>query len=81
MDYIKDDIYRKLDVVLDDLKIIQAYIHRLKHILCLIKEHAEQKMIYIFIKLIAKNKQKEHNRKLSEKKILDITSAKQHKKD
>ena len=37
--------------------------------------------MYIFAKLIVKNKQKEYNKKLSERKILDIISTKQHKKN
>ena len=56
LDYIKNDIYKKLNTTLNNLKTIQTHIYWLKYILHLTKEHAEQKIIYIFIKLIVENK-------------------------
>ena len=41
LNYIKNDIYEKLDVILDDLKVIQAYIYWLRCILYLTEEHIE----------------------------------------
>ena len=41
LDHVKDNIYEKLDIILNDLEIIQTHIYQLKYILYLTKKHIE----------------------------------------